>query len=223
MQPPRILAFYSRKLTDPQTRYTVTKLELLCIVEILKEFRTILLGHRIIVYTDHKNLTFDNFTTDRVRRWRLIVEEYGPEINYIQGSKNVVVDALSHLPILERTSNEANLLECFSTEPSDDIFPVDFALIAQYQQSDARLQQLMQQHPQSYATYVLGNHSLITYDSRIVIPLPLQQVLLNWYHTFLIHPGCDRLYQTLRTHFVWRNMSSQVAALVRDCTECQEF
>jgi hypothetical protein len=27
------LAFYSRKLTDPQTRYTVTELELLAIVE----------------------------------------------------------------------------------------------------------------------------------------------------------------------------------------------
>ena len=74
MQPPRILAFYSRKLLPAQTQYTVTELELLCIVEILKEFRTILLGHKIKIYTDHKNLTFDNFSTDHVCRWRLIVE-----------------------------------------------------------------------------------------------------------------------------------------------------
>jgi hypothetical protein len=63
------LAFYSRKLTDPQTRYTVTELELLAIVETLREYKCILLGHLITIYTDHKNLTFSNFTTDRVTCW----------------------------------------------------------------------------------------------------------------------------------------------------------
>ena len=34
----------------------------------------ILLGHSITVYTDHKNLTFENFTTERVLHWRLMLE-----------------------------------------------------------------------------------------------------------------------------------------------------
>ena len=50
-------AFHSSKLTQPQQRYTVTQNEFLSIVEILKEFRTILLGQRIKIYTDHKNVT----------------------------------------------------------------------------------------------------------------------------------------------------------------------
>jgi hypothetical protein len=45
------LAFYSCKLTDAQTHYTVIKLELLAIVETLQEYCTILLGHIVKTYT----------------------------------------------------------------------------------------------------------------------------------------------------------------------------
>ncbi len=72
--------------------------ELLSIVEILKEFRTILLGQKIIVYTDHKNLIYNNLQTDRVLRWRLLLEEYGVDIRYIKGEKNTVADVLSRYP-----------------------------------------------------------------------------------------------------------------------------
>jgi hypothetical protein len=89
------IAFYSRKLNPAQTQYTMTEHELLSIVETLKEFRNILLGHHIKVYTDHKNLTFVNFNTERVMRWRLILEEYAPELIYLKGKHNIVADALS--------------------------------------------------------------------------------------------------------------------------------
>ena len=32
-------------------------------------------------------------------KWRLILEEYGPDLRYIQGEKNVVADALSRLQL----------------------------------------------------------------------------------------------------------------------------
>ena len=68
------IAFYSRKLTDSQQRYTVTEIEILSIVENLKEFRAILLGKKLRIYTDHKNLTCKNFNNDRVLRCILILE-----------------------------------------------------------------------------------------------------------------------------------------------------
>ena len=48
---------------------------------------------------DHKNLTCNFFNTNRVLRWRLVLEDYGPDIEYIQGDKNIVADALSIFPI----------------------------------------------------------------------------------------------------------------------------
>ena len=63
------IAFYSRKLNPAQMRYTtITERELLAIVESLKEFRNILLGQKIRVFTDHKNLTYKTFNTERVTR-----------------------------------------------------------------------------------------------------------------------------------------------------------
>ena len=67
-------------------------------METLKWFCTVLLGQRIKIYIDHKVLTSKNFNTDRVLRWRLILEEYGQDIEYIQGAKNIAADALSRLP-----------------------------------------------------------------------------------------------------------------------------
>ena len=52
----RRIAFFSHKLTDVQQRYSVTEIELLAIVETLKEFKGTLWGQKIKVYTDHKNL-----------------------------------------------------------------------------------------------------------------------------------------------------------------------
>jgi hypothetical protein len=101
------LAFYSRKLNSAQRRYTTGEQELLSIVETLREFRNTLLGHQIIVHTDHKNLTYEKSTSDRIMRWRLFLEEYGPEFRYIQGKKNFIADALSRLDKSEEDISEA--------------------------------------------------------------------------------------------------------------------
>ena len=77
-------------------------------VETLKEFRSILLGQHIVVYTYNKKLTYKVFNTDQVTRWRLVCEEYGPELKYIKGLVNVLAYALSRLKLEPPIHSEAD-------------------------------------------------------------------------------------------------------------------
>ncbi len=95
----RPIAFFSRKLSKTKQKYSVTEIELLAIVETPKDFKGMLWGQNIKVYTDHKNLTRDalGLSSDRVYRWRLLLEEYAPQIIYMKGIHNTVADAILQL------------------------------------------------------------------------------------------------------------------------------
>ena len=64
-------------------------------------------------------------------RWRLILEEYGPELKYIKGEKNIVADALSRLEIDDEVPI-TNVAECFGYDDDDlpnNAFPLRHAEI----------------------------------------------------------------------------------------------
>jgi len=95
----------------------MTEQELLAIVETLKEFKCMLWGQQIMVYTDHKNLIQDTvgLTPDWVYCWRLLLDEYGPTIMYFKSIHNTVAYAISRLdygPVQEDKSTMMTFAQC---------------------------------------------------------------------------------------------------------------
>jgi hypothetical protein len=96
--------------------------ELLSTIETCKEHKNILIGYPIIVFTDHKNNSFNGLkASDRVLRWLLLLEEYGVTFEYIPGKKNVVADALSRLDIDSLKIQEEEVLTLLSGSENNSI------------------------------------------------------------------------------------------------------
>ena len=225
------VAFYSRKLQPAQTRYTTTERELLSIVETLKEFRNILLGQKIKVHTDHENLTYKNFNSDRVMRWRLYIEEYSPDLHYIKGTHNVVADALSRLemndtPYEDTEETFLGLMECFAQkQDTDEFHPLNYQHLKIAQDRDKTIQKLL---TKPTSLYVLKEFhgggkttSLICHNDKIVIPGLLQKHVIMWYHTTLCHPGINRTEETIGQHLWWPKMRAHITNYVKICPLCQ--
>jgi len=223
------IAFYSRKLNPAQTRYTTTERELLAIVETLKEFRNILLGQQIRVYTDHKNLTYQTFNTDRVLRWRLILEEYGPELIYIKGERNIVADALSRLEKIDRPvpTERDEFAEAYGLDKNalpEEAFPLRYKNIQQHQKQDSALLAMAQKsHHYQIKKFRGGGKTreLICYKDKIVIPSTLTHRIVDWYHLQLCHPGETRTEATIRQHYYWKDLRADVHARCNKCAICQ--
>jgi hypothetical protein len=126
-----------------------------------------LFGYKILIKTDHKNLTHQHsaHASDRVLCQRLLLEEYGTELQYIEGEQNVVADALSRLPTEEIfTFDEADATD----------FPLNLATLTKKQQTDDYLQLALQQHPSNYvAKKGKVTQCMSTRRSRQFMSLPL--------------------------------------------------
>ena len=111
--------------------------ELLSIFETAIQHRNILLGFLVSFHSDHRNSSFDNFNSERVRRWRLLLEEFDYTFIYKTGKDNVVADMISRYPITN-IGNDA--IHDMNTMDEQDEVPLNFQVPSQHQVNDAPLQ-----------------------------------------------------------------------------------
>ena len=105
VQDGKSLGFYTRKLNGSQTSYTVGEKELLGIVEGLKAFSGVIRGQDLTVHTDHLNLLYSKLPSQRMTRWRLLLEEYHPKVVHIKSVDNDAADALSRLDLTDKADD----------------------------------------------------------------------------------------------------------------------
>ncbi|KAG7357555.1 reverse transcriptase RNA-dependent DNA polymerase [Nitzschia inconspicua] len=238
MQGKKTLAFFSKKLNKAQRNYSVGEKEMLSIVEALKEFRTMIYGYPIDIHTDHKNWTHDKtFRNARVMNWRMFLEDYAPSLHYVKGESNEIADALSRLPFttsIEDSSYYSVIEDCFDIAPwQRQRQLITFETINKEQLKDPYVRRLQEYAPdrlgmlfedigrQTGPDNVFTETDIIDGKTRIIIPSSLRHRLCDWYHETLLHPGVNRMYDTMRQHFTWPKMRETIAELIKKCDACQ--
>ncbi len=87
----RPIGFLSQKFSTTQRKYSVTKIELLAIVKTLKEFKGMLWGQFMKVYTDDANLIKDalGMTLDCVYQWRYCWKSTNPRLSTLKAYTSI--------------------------------------------------------------------------------------------------------------------------------------
>ena len=196
------IAFYSRKLTNAQRKYSTLEKELLSILEVLEEYRSLLWGRQLRIKCDHKNISYGSMKSNRVKNWRLLIEDFGPNIEFYPGELNVEADTVSRHPTRREQTDASKILEEVMLNYPANVhqFPAQFHLVQQSQQANQHVIDLVNEEGYEYRTF--GGQNLVCRQGqhgewKIVLPGAMVNDVMEWYHTLLSHPGITRMEQTI--------------------------
>lgn len=212
------LAFYSKKFSEAQRKYSTYDRELLSIYSAIKHFRYLLEGRDFTIATDHKPLIFaftqkkENASPRQIRHLDFI-GQFPTKIVHVSGEVNFTADTLSRLNAIHLNNNEA----------------INYEEIAEQQNACDELQELLRSSntslqlkhikvPQSNSTIycdVSGN------NARPYIPKSCRAAIISKIHN-LSHPGRKSTCRLVKQRFVWKNMDQDISKFVRNCIPCQQ-
>ena len=211
------LAFFSRKLSDTESRYSTFDRELLAIFAAIKKWKDLIHGRPTTVFTDHRPIVgaFHSHIprfSDRQQRQLSAITEYVSDILYIAGKDNVVADALS------RPNTPPCVANVVNKDDFDTIPPIDLPAIARAQIS-------MDIDASAYKEYDIGiEQKLLCENSqtnpRPVIPDSLRKAIFSSLHA-LAHPGFKATFRLLNTRYFWPGMKADVQQWCAQCERCQ--
>jgi hypothetical protein len=139
----------------------------------------------------------------------LLIEDFQRTIHHVSGSDNVEADGLSRLPNLHvlplegqedlSYDNDLHWFESYLNYPDPDpnysVFPLDYNVIAEHQQTDNDLLASIGSNTNSFQDVNFSGINLACFlpqhnDTwKICITSTLVQLIIRWYHAMLGHVG----------------------------------
>ncbi|UYV68729.1 hypothetical protein LAZ67_6000566 [Cordylochernes scorpioides] len=188
--------YFSRTLRPHEKNYSISELECLAIVESVEKFRIYLMGRKFTIFSDHHALqwlkTIKN-PSGRLFRWSLRLSSYEYEVRYIKGKLQYEADLLSRNPFCGFL--DATLIKTHQSPPSKE------------------------------SSLTIDHNGLHTVSrkgvTKIILPKPLIQQLLQTVHAQYNHPGISQMSRIISTQYYWQGMSKDIKQKVKTCPTCQ--
>lgn len=211
------IAFFSKPLSQAQQGYSTYDRELLAIYMAISHFQSYCEGHEVIIYTDHKPLSFmfkDKQTVSKEkispRRLRQLdyIAQFTSDIRHLSGAQNPVADALSRVSQID--------------------FPdkIDWNEFAAQQTADPGMMQLLQNDRLKWKEIKLNNKQTLyceisTSEVRPYVPSIFRKQIFGTLHD-VTHPGIRTTRKLIQKHYFWPNMNKDVSQWAKECISCQK-
>ncbi len=229
------IAFFSRKLSEAEKKYSAFDRELLAAYAAIKHFKHFLEGRQFTLFTDHKPLTTAiSSQTDRSpRQTRHLsyISEFTTNIQHLHGKYNVVADAFSRLNSLDmpnQTSQESSgtpsIKACASIQK--EIFTArDFKRLAADQRQSGEMDAYLTANTGLQLEYVMFGDTAVLCDTtyskpRPILPSSWTRPMFDAVHG-LSHPGPRPTQKAISQLYVWEGMKRDIREWCRDCHACQ--
>ena len=222
------LAFFSRKLSDSERKYSAFDRELLASYSAIKHFRHFLEGRSFTLYTDHKPLTSalrsQTDRSPRQTRHLSFIAEFTSNIQHIKGKFNVVADALSRINTVDTWEAAVDIPHSMVPDTLC-IDHIDFDQLAEDQEKSDGMA--------SYRTAAtglllkdinIGSSKLLCDTSmgppRPVLPTSWTRTVFDKIHG-LSHSGVRPTQKAIAQRFVWNGMKRDIRKWCKECPDCQ--
>jgi hypothetical protein len=212
------IAYFSKKFTPTETRYSTFDREHLAVHAAIKHFRHFVEGRTFHILTDHKPLSFalkshsTNHSPRQVRQLDFIAQ-FTSDIRHIKGEDNPVADALSRW--------------CIDALSVVGVEGIDFEQMAVAQKEDTEIKHLMSSRFCSLTIkpFPLQSDTVLLCDistgvPRPLVPLSLRRTVFCALHS-LAHPGIRATQRLVSARFVWPHLNTDVRNWARSCVQCQ--
>jgi len=233
------IAFVSKGWTDAELNWAIPEKEAFAIYYCMKKLSYILNDVYFIVRTDHKNITYLNFENNqKVKRWKMNVQTFNFDIEYIKGDQNIVADAWSRLPAIKKYSTvfsntcrleddissdyiDINMAYRYSTKPT----PISFQHDGIVWSNSLRIQS----NAISTRTNNEQNDSDDSDDegqiNNIQIPNSYFKILTQVHNHIVGHASIELTYHRLiiLQKDKWLNKKKYVTKFVKHCPFCMKM
>jgi len=110
------LVFFTKILSPAQRKYNAHDRELFAVYAAMRRFRHAIGGQSFIMFADHKPLTFaflkkSEKCTSRQFRYLDFLGQFSTDLRHINGSDNILADALSRMESVSKGIDQQQLVE----------------------------------------------------------------------------------------------------------------